>query len=93
MKHKLKADNNQCGRTGFKETGRVAGNVAGGFAGAGTAYATCNMLFGLPSAGSNLLWCGIVVVASCGYLASNYLSSKGEKKVSILYETLISLEH
>ncbi len=40
------ADKNQCGRIGFKETGRVAGNVAGGMAGAFIAYKTCNLIFG-----------------------------------------------
>jgi len=84
-------DNNQCGSTGFKETGRVAGNVAGGFVGAGTAYVACNMIFGLPSAGSSLLWCGIVVGASSGYIASNIASGYFEIKGEVLYETLISL--
>jgi len=86
------ADKNQCGRTGFRETGRVSGNVAGGMAGAFIAFKTCNLIFAVPSAGSSLLWCGIVVGATSGYLASNYLSSKGEEKGNILYETLISLE-
>ncbi len=86
------ADNNQCGRTGFKETGRVAGNVAGGLVGASIAYATCNVIFGLPSAGTSLLWCGIVVGASSGYIASNIISTEGVKQGEIIYETLISLE-
>ncbi len=82
------ADKNQCGRTGFRETGRVAG----GFAGSGAAYAVCNVIFGLPSAGSSLLWCGIVVGASTGYIASNIASGYFEKKGEVLYETLISLK-
>ena len=85
-------DNNQCGRTGFKETGRVAGNVAGGFAGAGAAYAVCNVIFGLPSAGSSMLWCGIVVGASSGYFASKGLSDYAEGKGEVLYETIISIK-
>ncbi len=74
-------DNNQCGRTGFKETGRVAGNVAGGMAGAFLAYKSCNLIFAVPSVGSSLLWCGIVVGAASGYLASNKASGLLEKKL------------
>jgi hypothetical protein len=85
-------DKNQCGRTGFKETGRVAGNVAGGFAGSAIAFITCNLVFGLPSAGSSLLWCGIIVGASSGYVASNKASGYFEKKGEVLYETLITLK-
>ncbi len=54
------AGKQQCGRTGFKETGRVAGNVIGGYGGGYLAYQACNVLFSVPSAGTSLLWCGIV---------------------------------
>ncbi|MCC5811785.1 MAG: hypothetical protein JJU06_15550 [Ectothiorhodospiraceae bacterium] len=37
--------------------GRSAGGIAGGTVGA---YAGCNLLFGAPSAGTSLLWCGLV---------------------------------
>ncbi len=86
------ADKNQCGRTGFRETGRVVGNVAGGIVGSGAAYVACNMIFGLPSAGSSILWCGIVVGATSGYVASNKASAYFEGKGEVLYETLITLK-
>ena len=86
------ADKNQCGRTGFRKTGRVSGNVAGGFAGSAIAFITCNLVFGLPSAGSSILWCGIAVGASSGYFASNGLSGYAEEKGEVLYETLISMK-
>lgn len=70
----------QCGRTSFRETGRVAGSVGGGAAGGFmAAYATCNLLFGLETAGTSLLWCGIVAGGVGGYLGSNAASGRFEK--------------
>mgnify|MGYP006971752536 CR=1 FL=1 len=51
----------QCTKSYFKEGGRLTGSLVGGagggFVGASAAYGTCNLLFGLPSAGTSLLWC------------------------------------
>jgi hypothetical protein len=56
--------------------------VGGGFGGIATAYVTCNLVFGIESAGTSLLWCGIVAGA-----AGSYLGGRGEKVGEILYET------
>ncbi len=78
-----------CTKSKFSEGGRFAGSVIGG-AGGGFAgsYTVCNMLFGFPSGGTSLLWCGIVAGGAGGLLGgmvgSNYAQSRGE----ILYENI-----
>lgn len=53
----------QCTRTSFREGGRLTGSVGGGaLGGFGAAYLTCNVLFGIETVGTSLLWCGIVAV-------------------------------
>lgn len=79
-----------CTKTSFKEGGRLTGSVGGGtFGGLAAAYGTCNLLFGLESAGTSLLWCGIVVGAAGGYFGGKYggdiTGAFGEK----LYETTL----
>ena len=43
------------------EVGRLTGSIGGGALGGAAGYATCNLVFGVPSEGSSLIWCGIVV--------------------------------
>lgn len=78
----------QCAKTSFKEGGRLTGSVAGGAGGGiATAYITCNLIFGLESFGTSLLWCGIVAGAAGSYLGGKYTGDAfgyaGEK----IYET------
>lgn len=80
----------QCARTSFKQGGRLTGSVIGGsFGGYAAAYGTCNLLFALESAGSSLLWCGIVAGVAGGYfggkLGGKFIGGRGE----YLYETTI----
>ncbi len=86
------AGKQQCGRTGFKETGRVAGSVVGGAVGGYLAYEACNVVFAVPSAGTSLLWCGIIAGGVGGYLGSNSASGVGQKFGSTLYEKIIHLK-
>ncbi|MCW8934913.1 MAG: hypothetical protein OQK98_09325 [Gammaproteobacteria bacterium] len=66
--------------------GSVAGGTGGGIA---SACITCNLVFGLETAGTSLLWCGIVAGVAGGYFGGKYAGVAtgfaGEK----LYETTI----
>ena len=79
-----------CARTSFGEGGRLTGNIiGGGISGYMAAYGACNLLFSLPTAGTSLLWCGIVVGAVGGYVgggyASNYMKEKSEAVYDFVY--------
>ncbi len=80
----------ECAKTSFKEGGRLTGSVAGGgFGGFATAYVTCNVIFGIESAGTSLLWCGIVAGAAGSYVGGKYggeyVESGGEKIFETIY--------
>ena len=80
----------QCTKTSFKEGGRLTGSVVGGGAGgAGAAYVTCNLLFGIETAGTSLLWCGIVAGVAGGYFGGKTLGRLGESGGVKLYESTI----
>lgn len=64
-------------------TAEGVGNVLGGLGGSAVGYAACNLVFGVPSGGTSLFWCGIVVGGAAGIL----LSKVGEKGVGALYDT------
>ena len=80
----------QCAKTSFKEGGRLTGSIAGGAgSGAATAYLTCNLLFGLESAGTSLLWCGIVAGSVGGYFGSQFFGGQGKDVGEIIYKTTV----
>jgi len=80
-------ESNHCSRTKYRETGRFGGSVVGGIATGGTtAYLTCNLVFGLPSGGTSLLWCSIVAGAAGGYVGSKYGSMGGSEVGNVVYE-------
>jgi len=77
----------QCTKTSFTEGGRLTGSVIGGSAGGFlAAYGTCNLIFGLKSAGTSLLWCGIVAGAVGGYAGGKYGGEAVEVAGEKLYE-------
>jgi len=84
----ISPESSTCTKTKYKETGRFAGSVGGGIGGgfAGS-YLGCNLVFGLESAGTSLLWCTLVAGATGGYFGSKGLgqvgSSLGEGVYSI----------
>jgi len=80
----------QCTKTSFKEGGRLTGSIFGGSAsGAGAAYLTCNLLFGIETAGTSLLWCGIVAGVTGGYFGGKTFGKMGESGGLKLYEATI----
>ncbi len=79
----------ECTKSMFSEGGRFSGSVAGGAAGGYLGgYVVCNMIFGLPSGGSSLLWCGIVAGGAGGVIGGNYFGNEGKKRGELLYEQL-----
>ncbi len=80
-------DSARCSKIKFTETGKVAGSIGGGMlTGSAAAYATCNLLFGLETAGTSLLWCAVVVGAAASYGGSKYGGDLGEATGQVIYE-------
>ncbi len=59
-------DDRHCHKAMMVEGGGFAGRTAGGVVGGFIGYATCNAVFGIPSVGTSLLWCGLVAGAVGG---------------------------
>lgn len=76
-----------CRLTTYSQTGRAAGSIIGGsFGGAGTAYVTCNLVFGLETAGTSLLWCGIIAGMAGGYVGGQAGGHYGQQGGEWIYE-------
>ncbi len=68
-----------CSKSKYTQTGKATGSIAGGtFAGSVAAWATCSVVFGLPSGGSSFFWCAVVTGASGGYAGGKYGGEFGE---------------
>lgn len=83
----LEPDSANCTKTKFNETGRVAGSVSGGaLGGYAVSYLTCNLLLGIETAGTSLLWCTIIAGAAGFYggskVGGHVLGGTGE----LIYE-------
>ena len=71
----------------YTEGGRLVGSIGGGaLGGFSGVYITCNMIFGLETAGTSLLWCGLVAGAAGAYTGANMFSKGGEKTGVLVYE-------
>ena len=69
-------------------TAEGVGNVLGGLGGAAFGYAACNVVFALPSGGTSLFWCGIVVGGAAGLGLSNL----GQKMSGAIYDRVTGLD-
>ncbi len=77
----------ECARTSFGEGGRLSGSIVGGAGGGALAsYVACNVVFGIQTVGTSLLWCGIVAGASGGFLGGKYVGMIGRELGNVLYE-------
>lgn len=77
----------ECTKSKFSEGGRLVGSIGGGAAGGAiAAYSVCNVVFGLPSGGTSLLWCGIVAGGAGGVVGGNLGGSFLQGQGSIVYE-------
>ncbi|NOX43615.1 MAG: hypothetical protein GXP19_07775 [Gammaproteobacteria bacterium] len=77
----------ECTKSKFSETGRFAGSVVGGgLGGYLAAYGACTVILALPSVGTSMLWCGIVVGGIGGLVGADLLSDELKKRGELLYE-------
>ncbi len=76
-----------CARTKYREGGRLVGSIGGGVAGGYlAAYGVCNMVLGLETAGTSLLWCAIIVGGTGGYFGSQIGGKKIGDVGEVVYE-------
>ncbi len=79
----------ECTKSVYSEGGRLAGSIGGGAAGGALGgYVLCNLIFGLPSGGSSLLWCGIVVGGVGGVAGGTYASDITQSIGETIYENM-----
>ena len=73
----------------YVETGKAGGAVLGG-AGLGYlgGYAVCSVVFGLPSGGTSLLWCGIVAGGAGGVIGGSGGGYAGGVAGELIYEVV-----
>ncbi len=77
----------ECTKSKFSESGRFAGSVAGGVTvGKLAAWGLCSVVFSLPSGGSSLLWCGVVVGGAGGFLGGYFGGEFVQGEAELLYE-------
>lgn len=78
----------KCRQTQHSETGKAVGNVLGGI---GLGYiatvGTCSLVFSLPSGGTSMFWCALVVGAGGGYAGGLAGGLGGEEIGKVVYET------
>lgn len=80
-------DDNACRKSKYTQTGKATGSIGGGLAAGYAAYAGCNILFGLESAGTSLFFCSIVFGAGAGYFGGKHGGELGESTGDILYKS------
>ncbi|WP_161787302.1 hypothetical protein [Endozoicomonas numazuensis] len=83
----LKPASEECDKAKIVEPSKVVGSIIGGMSGGyWAAYGTCNLVFGLETAGTSLLWCTVVAGAVGGYGGSKLIGSFGEAAGNKIYE-------
>ncbi len=90
----VEPDGEFCRRTRYSETGRATGSIllgaGGGWAGA---YGVCNLVFGVESLGTSLLWCTIVAGAVGGYTGGQLGSHFGSAGGATIHDTIYDKRH
>ena len=72
-------DDATCSKSKYTQTGKATGSIlGGGISGSVAAWATCSVVFGLPTGGSSFFWCAVVAGASGGYSGGTYGGKFGE---------------
>lgn len=83
----IEPDGEFCSRTKYEQTGRAIGSIGGGASGGFLgAYGVCNLVFGLESAGTSMLWCTIIAGVAGGYYGGTKGGDAGKERGSILYD-------
>ena len=81
-----------CTRRVFSETGRFAGSVGGGYGvGVAAGYVACNLVLGLPTGGTSLLWCGIIAGGAGAFAGGVAFGALGERVGKVIYERRYSV--
>ncbi|SQD78096.1 hypothetical protein [Moritella yayanosii] len=76
-----------CSKAKYAQTGKAVVSIAGGtVGGAIAAWATCSLIFGLPSGGSSFFWCSVVAGGAGGYAGGSYGGEYGKSKGEELYK-------
>lgn len=76
-----------CSRQTYALRGKTAGAVAGGFVGGMLAtYGVCNVVFGIQSVGTSLLWCALVAGGAGTTVGGMSGGKAGERGGDWLYE-------
>ncbi|HFB66528.1 MAG TPA: hypothetical protein ENJ60_13400 [Aeromonadales bacterium] len=79
----------ECTITKYFEGARLAGSIGGGaMAGFAATYLSCTMVLGLETAGTSLLWCGLLIGGASAYLGGTYGGKSGENFGSFIYEVI-----
>jgi hypothetical protein len=80
-------DDAQCSKSKYTQTGKAVGSISGGALGGAVAtWATCSIVFGLPTGGTSFFWCAVVAGGGGGYVGGKYGGEYGESKGEVLYE-------
>lgn len=82
----------ECGETVFTESGRFIGSTYGGFGGSAAGYGACNIVFGVESMGTSLLWCGLVAVGIGGSAGGTIGGAIGKGAGRIIYRAYSSVK-
>ncbi|MBU2872007.1 hypothetical protein [Colwellia sp. E2M01] len=80
-------DDAQCSKSQYTQTGKAVGSIGGGVLGGAVAtWATCSIVFGLPTGGTSFFWCAVVAGVGGGYAGGKYGGEYGESKGEVLYK-------
>ncbi len=76
----------ECTKSKFSEGGQLVGSLFGGATGGAIGAGVCGVVFAVPSAGTSLLWCGIVFGGIGGFVGGNIASGFAKSKGELIYE-------
>ena len=67
------SDTATCNKAKYTETGKAGASVIGGIGGGMVAtWATCTLVFGVPTGGTSAFWCAVVAGSAGGYAGGKY---------------------
>ena len=83
----------ECTKSKYVQGGRLSGALIGSYGGGLVggylaSYGVCNLIFGLPSGGTSLFWCGLVGAGAGGYVGGSAGGDFGKNRGAVLYESI-----